>query len=399
MSALHELRRERDVFNLLLKCSKRQHGATLYYRKLSIAARHLSRAHASVGDAAVEPALAVASLNQTQSLLRAAFVEVECLLAQSYFMPFALAALASTARLATLSAHVALSAARRSGMEGASVQPASWLVGSSAAAASRPGAIGDRAAGREEDVPAVDLGLAAPAAHLVSSVGAEDLGEAFSGLDGDQAAAPIGDGTATLRSAGASSAGARLVASSSEAAIGHVSAHKDLGEACEEWPSGQLGAWCIHPAAAAHPASLEVTPGFVVGGAAKLVRGQLRADEIQLAETTGGAAADRSPATRQSPPVAGGKRHSEHEAVDERDPRRRASGSAVPPAAAERGLAPVLHAAEERPAPAMRPRSRRRSLLCLVSRNRSRGLAHAWRLSMSASRPRALAMAATAQRQ
>ncbi|KAG8468500.1 hypothetical protein KFE25_013583 [Diacronema lutheri] len=126
---MKSLATERAIYELLLKSSKRQHGRTLYFRKLDIAARHLARAHEVCDGRATVPARSqVASFNRVQQLLRAAFCEVEALLAQSYFMPFAITALASTARLATLSAHAA--AALVGGLDSAhcALDPASWAV-------------------------------------------------------------------------------------------------------------------------------------------------------------------------------------------------------------------------------------------------------------------------------
>lgn len=131
---LAELAKERAIFALLLRSSRRQHGKTVYFRKLDIAHRHLARTCAScVAESAQEPsAQQVEAFDRVQELLRAAFCEIESLLAQSYFMPFALTALASIARLATLSAHAAISVAQ--GDAGGGVQggckldPRAWRV-------------------------------------------------------------------------------------------------------------------------------------------------------------------------------------------------------------------------------------------------------------------------------
>ncbi|KAJ1617526.1 hypothetical protein T492DRAFT_1099107 [Pavlovales sp. CCMP2436] len=134
--ALEQLAGEHALFALLVKSSKRQHGAAVYYRKLDVAARHLARACALCGAAGARPQQKIEALNRVQQLLRAAFFELEGLLAQSFFMPFALTGLASSARLATLAAHVAVSVAR----ESLSAQPldSSWLVGKVAQASAVP---------------------------------------------------------------------------------------------------------------------------------------------------------------------------------------------------------------------------------------------------------------------
>lgn len=108
--AVAALRHEHDIFTALLSCSKRQHGPALYFRKLDLARRQLSRALAlspppdatAAGTAAIE--LMLPTLQRAQALMRAAFCEVEDLLAQSYFMPFALVSLACVSRLVTLCA-------------------------------------------------------------------------------------------------------------------------------------------------------------------------------------------------------------------------------------------------------------------------------------------------------
>ena len=116
---VRSLRSEHALLARILKAHKLQHGRAPYYHQLRGALKRLVAADERCAPAAIEladgPAAACVAIERALNAIPGPWLKLRHLLAQTYFMPFALAGLAVLSRSATLlaSLHSSLGGARK----------------------------------------------------------------------------------------------------------------------------------------------------------------------------------------------------------------------------------------------------------------------------------------------
>ena len=132
-TTLADLRGELDILERILAAARQQHGRAAYFQYLRGAHKRMSKAHARVQASSAacssEKQSAITAIERALHSIPPPYVRLRHLLAQTYFMPLALASLALLARSATLltQLHANLSPIRNTASDATAVLPPTLL--------------------------------------------------------------------------------------------------------------------------------------------------------------------------------------------------------------------------------------------------------------------------------